>query len=225
MHFTYSVNQEIAFFQHVGLSLKPDLALLCFYINDFDIYDIREIYKMSLKYANDSGYYYFDLKSPANASKLMKWKLVQMLRRSRIFMYIHDRLLAFNARKDYSFKFLHGIKDTQIVRMIDKVDPSLKIFKDLLVTNDVRGMVIIIPVANQINEELLDQIYQKTLIELCRKHGLEYIDLLPSFRTNYEITKKLPVLPFDGHYDSLAQRIIADKLFHYIVNIHSHNTK
>jgi hypothetical protein len=140
----YSINQEVAFFEHIGIKLQPDFVLLCFYINDFAIEDIKHVYQRCLTKANHdgNGYFYFDIGTPASEKSLRLWQHIQTFRQSPILMYVYDRINAFNAVDSYEAKFLKGICDDKIENMIRQVEDYFEIFKELLRLHNVQGAIM-----------------------------------------------------------------------------------
>lgn len=194
----YSINQEVAFLEHVGVTFEPDLVVLCFYINDFEIVDIKKTYEAK-KRLNGGKYYVFDLHDIDSREELRRWRRIQFLRQFRSGMYFYDRINAWRARDDYRAKLLNGICDKKIKTMIDQVGEYIRKFKQIVSTNQMQGLIVVIPVANQISKDFPNEIYQSTIQSLAKKYELEYLDLLPALKEEYYLVNRLPIIPFDGH--------------------------
>jgi hypothetical protein len=48
--------------------------------------------------------------------------------------------------------------------------------------------------------------------DLAGKRGFEFVDLAPALRDLVATTRRLPVLPYDGHYTGEANRTMARAL-------------
>ena len=61
----------------------------------------------------------------------------------------------------------------------------------------------------QINHPFKNEIYQSILQDYLGSKNVEFIDLLPSFQKDYQQYNRVPIIPFDGHYDAHGNEIMA----------------
>ncbi len=211
----YSINQEIAFLETTGLALKPNFVILSFYLNDFESVNVTQSY-LSHKF-DATGRYIFDLNGPESEILLQRWRHMQALRQFRALMFIYDRVKAWHARDDYRSRMLNGTTDPDIGDKISRVSYFIIKFKELLDGNKLQGLIAVVPYSLQITRDFPNEIYQSTISTIAKQTGLDYVDLLPAFKRDYAATRRVPTIPYDGHYDSGGHGIICDALYDHLV--------
>ncbi len=204
----YSLNQEYALLKKVGLLLDPDHVVLFFNINDFLQGNIEGRYQ---KY-KDMDWYMFDLSARPNDEVLRKWDKVQLLRRSALLMLIHDLYRSFISGESIEQQILAGRHTERIDRLIVDAKYYLDKFQALASARGFHLTVVAIPVSSQINRSYENEMYQSTLRTHLNERGIEFINLLPSFQRDYRQNKRVPLLPFDGHYDIHGNEVMASTI-------------
>lgn len=201
----YSLNQEYVLLKKVGLVLDPDHVVLFFYINDFHPVNIERRYQ---RY-NDMDWYMFDLSARPNDDVLRKWNMVQLLRRSALLMLIHDLYRNFISGESIEQQILAGRRTEEIEQLIVDAKDYLDKFQALASSRDFLLTVVAIPVSSQINRSYENEMYQSILRSHLSERNIDFLDLLPSFQRDYRQNKRVPVLPFDGHYDIHGNEVMA----------------
>lgn len=205
----YATDQELAFLEKTGVRLRPHLVLLCVYVNDFEPTDIAAVHRRSVA-INGGGPYLFDLRRPAGPGARLLWEGVQLLRRSRVIMTVHDVLMARRARDGYEMRLVAGIVDDDIRHRIARFERELGRFLRSLAEARASGVVVVIPAPEQVRSPALPPRYQELVAAAASRVGVPVIDLLPAFRARF--ADRVPVLPYDPHYDPAGHALIAETL-------------
>ncbi|MCK6554769.1 GDSL-type esterase/lipase family protein [Candidatus Binatia bacterium] len=205
----YATDQELAFLEKTGFGFRPDLVVLCVYVNDFEVTQIAEVYRRGSE-INGGAPYLFDVKRPAGPEARLLWSGIQLLRRSRTLMTAHDVIAARSASDGYEMRLVAGTVDDDIRRRSAQFEEQLRRFRRLLDAHRTAGVVVIIPVPEQIRRPELPPRYQDLVAAAAERAGLPAIDLLPAFRTRFP--GRAPILPYDPHYDASGHALIAEVL-------------
>jgi len=198
----YSINQEYALLRLLGRTLAPDLVLLFFYLNDFELVDVHHRWER-FKHLD---WYMFDLGAKPAGDVMRWWTIRQIARTSALVNWAHDAWAAWTSRDDFEDAALQGRLDRA---RIDDVYAYLERFVALADELNTRFTIVIVPHAAQIRREFPQNRYQRTIVEMAGRLGTTVIDPLPAFRRDYAEHKRWPVIPFDGHYDASGQRLLA----------------
>lgn len=212
----YSINQEVAFLKEKGLGLSPDIVIIFFFINDIFQEDINKIYSRSLSRSSGKKEYYFDLKKV----NWTKWKIYQILRKSRFGMFLWDKIkiLRYKNVINCETKLLLGDLDEGLKKEILNSEDVIREFAQLMKQYIFEGIIAIIPPIIQIKEDFYNEKYQSIVKQWGKKYNIKTIDLLPGFKKYYKKYKKVPIVPYDGHYNSTGHRIIAEETFEFLKN-------
>jgi len=205
----YSINQEYAVLRRLGPALAPDLVLLFFYLNDFELVDVHRRWER-FKHLD---WYTFDLGAKPAGDVMRWWTIRQIARTSALINWAHDAWFAWTARDDFEEAALRGHLDQ---RMIDDVHEYLVRFVALADELNTRFTVVVVPHAAQIRREFPQNRYQRTITEMAGRLRTSVIDPLPVFRRDYAELKRWPVIPFDGHYDAAGQRLLATGVLEHL---------
>jgi hypothetical protein len=79
-----------------------------------------------------------------------------------------------------------------------------------------RLILAVIPVASQISNTFPNERYQSQLKQYAMNVGLDFVDLLPGLRSDYQRYQESLIIPFDGHYNGKAHRAMAVSIFDYL---------
>ncbi len=209
----YSTNQELALLKKVGISLEPDHVMLFFSLNDVtEPADIPQVYE---KYQH-LDWYMFDLKGKPEGERLAKWKRVQILRQSALLMWAYDVIKAVVYRNHSENRILQGAHIPEIDKNMSKTLDHLNEFSRLANGYDFRLTIVVIPNAAQIGRDYPAEKYRSIIGKYAWKLNIGFLDLLPAFREDYKGNGRLPLIPYDGHYDAHGNRVMAEAVVKYI---------
>lgn len=212
----YSMNNELALLQKLGMPLQPDHVIWFFYIDDFRKSDIQRWYQ---KFA-DTDWYMFDLLGKPTPIALWRWRLRQALRKSALLMWAHDIIhsvsILTDAQHAVEFKLLQGILDSDIQERIQFVEQGLDQLVYLSAAHGFSLTLAVIPDPSQLTTEYPKNLYQNELSRYAEEQTLDLLDLRPALRRYYEDTRDLPVIPFDGHYNAKGHALIATEIIEHL---------
>ncbi|MGR9053551.1 MAG: SGNH/GDSL hydrolase family protein [Gammaproteobacteria bacterium] len=217
----YSINNELAMLQKNGLKLKPDHVIWFFFIDDFRQSDIRKWYDRFADY----DWYMFDLLDKPTQQVLRSWRLRQIARHSSLAMWAHDTVGSLgsntNRPENVEFKLLEGINDDDVRLKISIVENYLGALRKLSDLHGFTFTLVVIPDVRQLFKEYPSNLYQNVLIDYAKTEAIDYLDLLPFLKKEYEESNRLPVIPFDGHYNAEGHYVIANAVFKHLNNLPS----
>ena len=204
----FSLNQEYSLLKKLGLTLDADQVLLFIDINDFYPVDITQRY---LRF-RDLEWYMFDLSGRPNDDVLRQWNRVQFLRRSALLMLIHDLYRSIFAPESVQQQILTGRRTEEIDRLVAVTKKSLDEIQALSSAQGIRLTVVAVPHRSQVKRSYENEMYQSVLRAHSNEKGIEFFDLLPALRSDYRRNQRVPVLPFDGHYDAHGNEVMASAI-------------
>ncbi len=197
-HRAYDTGQELALFEELGASLRPDAVVLFWYWNDLVARDVAATYAR----LSGRGTVAFDTGRRMEGLALLSWELRQLLRRSALAMYAHDLLPARRsgqASDPVAWEAGLARLDGQLQRLRDAV-------------GELGGVLVFCAVPDRralLGEHPSTALAERAL-ELAARRGIAAIDLAPALRALARSTGEVPVLPFDGHYRPEANRAMAE---------------
>ncbi|MHC4892485.1 MAG: SGNH/GDSL hydrolase family protein [Planctomycetota bacterium] len=192
----YSTVQELGLLRELGTAVDPDLVVLFWYWNDIDWIDPVP-YAERLEQIDPIA---FDLRAKPEGWPLFKWRVKQLLRRSVLLMVVHDTLrdstqeLEWLARADERLAALPG---------------QLEEFRSLSEALGARFVVCAIPKASSLAGEDMSTPIVRRAIETCAAAGIELRLLDEELRRTMSTSGRLPLVPYDGHYDGAGNRALA----------------
>ncbi|MBF0609963.1 MAG: hypothetical protein G8345_06970 [Magnetococcales bacterium] len=201
----YSINQEAALIKNLAPRLAGQRVLFFPYLNDFDPVDIGRRFR----YHHYFDRYVFDLTDKAEGDALAKWQWRQIFRHSALLMWGHDMVELYRSRDHLENRILQGVKDEEVVAIRQKVGGHLQ---ELARWSDAYGLpvtVIPVPAAPQLVRDFPNELYQSFFREWAERLNWHYADPLPVMRQQSKQLGRLPVLPYDGHYDAHGQKALA----------------
>ncbi len=200
----YNLNQEVALFEEIGLSLQPDHVVLFPYINDFQDVNIKDRYERF----KHMDWYMFDISAKPGGEALHKWNRRQLFRKSAFLGWVYDRFNAWKSRGNFEELILLGRLDNADHHQLSVAVNHLEKFHVLSKNHNLTFELAAIPVANQLIDSYPNNQFQTILRRFAENRGIAYIDLLNPLRDYYQTHDRLPIIPFDGHYDSQAHRVM-----------------
>jgi lysophospholipase L1-like esterase len=197
-HRSYGTAQELALLAELGARIQPDVVLLGWYWNDVDGRDVASTYAR----LKDKGELYFDTGNRLEGLERLRWHAKQLLRRSALIMLAHD--LAAGPGRPYTDEYLDKVGQ--------RIDRHLARLEELCAALGARAVVVLIPDAHRIEGGGVTRVFDERTAELARARGLPVVELLAALVALHARTGRVPVLPFDGHYDAEANRAMAEYL-------------
>ena len=200
----YSLRQYSAVLETVGSLLDPDYILLFFYINDFKDEDVDRAYREK----KDLDWYTFDLSGKPTGDRLRRWKWLQLFRKSAFVMWGHDALRLWSHKDSLESQILSGRHDSKVDRSLRAAESYFEEVRGTVAAIGVPCSVVIIPVSAQIASPSGPIRYQDLVRRMAREAGLDSFDLLEAFQSDYALSGRVPVIPYDGHYDGHGQSVM-----------------
>jgi hypothetical protein len=190
-HRAYATNQELGLLRELGSQLVPDIVILFWYDNDFEEYDLAETFAELKR----TGPRTFDVGDTLEGWTLVEWRIKQVLRRSALVMIAHDRLRdGLEKPKDEQF-YEEGFATLGL---------RLDEFVEMCAAIEARPALAVIPVASTLVADNKASQRATRVKELAASKEIEVIDLHGGLQSLVEELGSLPTLPYDGHYQGLA---------------------
>ena len=202
----YDTVQELALLEELGPEVEPDVVLLCWFRNDFRGRDIEATHEGLV----DSGPIAFDTGNKLEGFDELKWHLRQLCRRSSLLMYAYDRLIP---------KPSDRLEGPELEEALVELAAHLDRFVDLAEGLGAKPVMCVIPPADRITDEPYGDRIDERALEVAWEGGLPALDLRPALRSAYDAAGELPILPFDGHYDANGNRVMADALASWLLEV------
>jgi len=175
----YNLSQEVASFKKKALRFYPDIAVLCFNIND-----IREAYTLNDNGLLDKKYDYSEYRFPWNLIFTVERALV---RRSQFFLFLKRKTVDFLKSRQVGSNFLSfGEAQLELEKEYyigNKSESWKKAKKDFLElkkitdNSNVKLIVVVLPFAHQLDAPEPDVEPQSTITAFLREEGFVYMDL------------------------------------------------
>jgi len=198
-HRSYDTAQELALLEELGGRIRPDVVLLGWYWNDIDERDIARTYEN----LQGKGELYFDTNNTLEGLDLLAWRGKQLCRRSALVMLVHD--LVVSKGRPYTEDYLELVWQ--------RMDRHLGRFGELCAQLGARAVVVLVPDAHRIGGGGGEtRAFDERLSALASARALPLIELLPPLEVLHARTHRVPIVPFDGHYDAEGNRVMAEHL-------------
>ncbi len=207
----YSTDQELLQLRDEALSLRPDLVLVGFFMDD--IFNNGGIATHEGKYPKP----YFELQGGELA--LMNVPVPDLRSRSALKRFLNERIYRLRAR-------LHVAPRWRTSDWLSALDPAfagaeqwrvtlalLARMNALCAQRQVRFAVVVIPLADQVTDPTLRS-PQEVLREFGRREAIPMLDLLPSFENRADEA----YLTNDLHWTAWGHRIAAERIVSFISN-------
>jgi hypothetical protein len=187
----YNTRQEVALLAEIWERVKPDVVVLFWFANDVEDYDIDA---MNARFER-SGPVLFDLGQPLTARTELEWHLKQLVRRSALVM---------QARHAYTDA--HWPQPTEAVLDVAfrKLDGYMDELGRLAQAGGFDVAIAVVPLSRIARQTDAEHPLTARVRELSEKHRFPFLNLVAPVRDLVRTTGKLPVLPYDGHYDAEA---------------------
>lgn len=198
----YATNQQLGLVTELAPAIEPDLVLLLWYWNDLRDGNIDGTFKRLSR----KGPITFDVWGRMEGDTLDRWQRRQWLRQSALLMTLQDLRMRWTA-------LACPPCDSSAARdSMDRLEAYLESFITLSETHGFRFVMATLPAASSLYGD--DDPYQmaQQVKATAGNRGIAVIDLHESLRAHVAEAGTLPILPFDGHYDATANRIMAAHL-------------
>lgn len=196
-HRAYDTAQELALLEDLGPVIAPDVVVLFWYWNDLKERDMAATHA----YYTETGPVPFDTGVPMEGGVKLRWQLLQLLRRSALVMTLHDAL---QARSD-----AEQPPEAFVDQGMERLEEHLVSFRDAAAAAGRLAVVAIVPDANELLGPHPSADISARAADRARAVGLPVIALVEALEPAYREEGRLPVVPYDGHYDGEGNRRMA----------------
>jgi lysophospholipase L1-like esterase len=204
----FTLNQQLLLLQAQGVSLKPDHVIIFLYVYSLGQLDISKYYER----VKHQDWYMLDLGDKPRGEILWKWRFIQLGRKSALIAYLHNLHKTWENRRAFVGKLLRGVRDAEIKQRLGYVKEQLARFQALAQSRGFGLSIAVIPLPEQLVRDYPKEQYQSALQEIATALDVTFLDLRPALRALYSRSGRLPVAPFDAHYDAAAHRAMAEEL-------------
>jgi len=204
--------QEVTYLREYGWRFKPSLVIIGFYSND-----IVPRPERIPQIVNESGF-----KKKQGVQGFFSYKVIHLLKRSRLLLLLRDRYQKLVNRISpppgyrHKLSLLNGTVDTFIERGWKEVESSLKEMLELGKKHGFSLVLVQFPMPDQLLKHYPYASYQRKLKAIAHRHNVDFIDLLPAFRKNFDGFGSL-FIEWDGHPNPRAYNIAARELTEYLL--------
>jgi len=198
-HRGYATLHELALLRELGPAIRPDLVVLLWYTNDLE----RPDPAVAAAGLERSGPVAFDTGVRMEGKSAWTWRVKQLVRSSALAMTLHD----------FWTSGPTAVLDDDGIRIgLAFFDQDLDAF--LALGKELGFDFVMAPIPNrtQIRGASPFDLLVLRVGEHARARGIEVVDLLPGLRAEFEGRTEDAVLPYDGHYAGVANRVLARDL-------------
>ena len=203
----YGTAQELGMLEELGARIRPDVVVLGWYWNDLDERPIELAYQEFLP----RGAFEFDGRNERGDFSPLRWKLAQIPRMSALAMFFHDLT---SANKLYTPEvFEQGL---------NRLERLLEHFRELCTPLAATPLVALIPDRHRLEGHDETRPFEERCAALADERGIAALQLLPALGPLYRERGRLPVVPYDGHYDADANRAMGERLAERVLELPVH---
>ncbi len=200
----YDTGHEVRALEHYGLAFKPDIAVICFFIND-------------LFYIENYDFYPAMFKKNEKEFSTARWFWDSLLHSSRVLMTLWDVS---------NIRYLRGHEVSDVLDAYTRhgADPvtgpaqdgwnftlaRLKEFEELAKKNGFRPVLLIMPSPEEITRKQ-EAPYAEFLRGRARKLGLETVSLFGDWITAEKNPRRL-LIPYNFHLSEEGNKAAANEL-------------
>jgi hypothetical protein len=116
---------------------------------------------------------------------------------------------SWRSRNELRGKLLRGANDQEVATRLEYVENQLDRFTNLAHEHGFSLSLGVIPLPSQLARDYPAELYQSELQRMAASLKIQFVDLLPPLRLLYQEMGRLPVAPFDDHYDAKAHKAMA----------------
>lgn len=197
-HRAYDTRQELGVVREYGAQLQPDVVLVFWFWNDLHESRIQETFDG----LTEVGPVAFDVKAPMEGWVKTKWRLQQVVRSSALVMFLYDwwRATAHDG----------ALSDEYVDAGMERFQSYLKQFQRLSSELGFRLVYALIPEPGGLTSTHFANGIDQRAMELLEAAGVETIPLHPPLAALASELGELPIIPYDGHYLPIGNRVMAE---------------
>jgi len=229
----YSPILEYTYLKEEGLKYKPDMVILCFFVND--VHDDMS-YKGGTLFDKDDLPLKVAWKEPDRTKQFKGWKRFErelcsnfkkLLRRSKVYVFLKKKIYQLLAV--LNLKELEPESESMFV-LYDKVSEKeesawgdtlhyIEGTKNLANTNDARFLLVTIPLQEQLRDNaklesmrfyfvgnINSERSEKRIRDFCKENNISYVSLLKEFKKRKTPN---PYFLVNGHFNSRGHKEVA----------------
>lgn len=208
-HVGYCTQQELGLLRELGESIDPDVVVLFWFWNDLLGRDIPLHYEKLAAIGPTE----FGARIKPHGWRRYLWYATELARRSALLSYVHGQVPQWGSpvmsREQY---------DAGLARLDGFIDQFVA-FTD---HHNWRFVVALIPDPNCIDEDHISVEIANRVSAKFQQHNVEVIDLTPTIRDLHRTTGRMPVIPFDGHYNDQASHALGEHAADYLLTAKPH---
>jgi lysophospholipase L1-like esterase len=200
---SYSTWQEVDLLKEKGLGIQPDVVVIAFFWNDLYV---RPIHVVPLARAQ------------SDEDKDPSLRYIRLLKRSRLFCYLRERLEIVRFRLWPTFDWSHqemiyeGRTSPYLEQAWTEVRVSLAEFVALADRNGFVPILVIFPLPGQVHQPRAPRHMQRRLETIATELGLSTLDLLPTMQKAF-VEKPDLFIPWDNvHLSGRGHEVVARAL-------------
>jgi len=193
----YSTNQELGLLREIGGAIQPDVVVLVWYWNDIAEADIEK------QYADLSGRPKRELPS----TPPWQWRIRELARRSAFLMLAHDAL---------RFRDADSFDSSQIEGSLERLEDYLDEFLVLADEREFKFAIAIVPPPSALGNTHPFGTHAARIETRAESRAIPVVNLLEPLEELYSDTGRLPIIPYDGHYNSDGNRAMAEIMANFL---------
>ena len=194
----YSTNQELGLLEEFANTIKPDVVVLYWFWNDVEESNIPRSYQ----YLLSTGPITFDMKAAMDNATRVRWYARQALRQSALLVWVH------HVHSGLTYKYPDA---AQVSAAMTNLDGYLAEFQRLSVENHFSFFMTIVPDAASILGPHHTEAISEQARRVASRRSVPVIEVLDTLKKYYQAEKRLPIVPYDGHYNGAANGLIAER--------------
>ena len=198
-HRAYDTRQELALLESLGDEIDPDVVVMCWFWNDLVERDIEGTYER----LKNRGWLYFDTGSRIEGFERVVWHARELLRRSALVMFLHDLVDGSQAENMTSEDVEAGMA---------RLPGYMARFVSLCASLDARPVFAVVPDPRALLGEHSSHSVAERALEAARAEGIPTVSLERGLAPHVAAGHGLPIIPFDGHYLPVGNRLMAEVL-------------
>ena len=195
----YGTEQEVALLEELGPRIRPDVVVLLWYPNDLERADVAAIHARLAS----QGTVEYDTQTRLEGGELLAWRAREYLRRSALLMQTHDVWASLTAKR---------MTEVQIDAGFERLDASLAELARAAESLGARLLVAAIPTAGMVAAGEDGRAIPRRVGALAAEHAIAFVDLHEPLAEVHRRLGRLPLLPYDWHYDGPANHAMARSL-------------
>ena len=198
-HRAYDTRQELALLESLGTELDPDVVVMCWYWNDLVERDIEGTYER----LKDKGWLYFDTGTRVEGFERVVWQGRELLRRSALIMFLHDLVDRSQAE---------NMTNEDIEAGLAKLPGYMARFVSRCESLGARPVFAVVPDPGALLGDHPSDAVAERALAAAAAVGIPTLALERGLEPHVEAGHGLPIIPFDGHYLPVGNRLMAEVL-------------